>query len=685
MITNSAVLKRIDEIRSLANPEKEIWIDGSEEQIGVLKAAALDLELVTPLCDERFPGCVLHRTSIGGAARADTRLFICCENRADADPDANWQEPSQMYETLREKFTNFFAGKTMYIVPFCLGDRAGVQITDNLCVVLNMVTINICGTSAAKMLNALSKGAAKAQEGEIPDWFFGVHGSGTDTVPKEDNRYICNFPQDNAVWAINTGFGANAVLSKEAFALRLASCAAQREGWLAEHMAILEVITPDSDEPFYIAAAFPQGCGKTSLAMLEVCPEYAQRGYAVRCIGDDVAWLKKGSDGRLWATNPEIGVFGLASGLNEESNPNVFATFSENAIFANVVHNTDNNTVWWEGMASLDKSELTDESLINWKGEYWTAPDEPPPVLVSTSADDDFADEDDEDDPDSEFAEGYVPEEPGEEFAIDAPTSDFDEAGENADASDVPDSEGCAGETLYGSKVPSRGSHSNSRVTAPLINCPNLSESWNNPDGVPISAIIFGGRRSKAVPLVYQTFDWEHGVFVGAILGSETGIGGSTVVRRNPMAMLSLCGYNTTDYWRHWLKLGKKLGRNAPKIFNVNWFKVGDGGILWPGFGENIRVLDWVINRVTKTGDERPGSIEAPMGYLPKLEDIDISGLEEQYGFTAETLERVFRLEKNHWKEDINAVKQFFAKFGDKIPEQLRDQLMDFEKRLLNS
>jgi phosphoenolpyruvate carboxykinase (GTP) len=440
-------------------------------------------------------------------------------------------------------------------------------------------------------------------------------------------------------------------------------------------MAILEVESPDG-ELTYIAAAFPSGCGKTSLAMMDVCPTFAERGYKVRCVGDDVAWLRKGSDGRLWATNPESGIFGLAPGLNAESNPNVFAATQKNAIFTNVVHNTDDNTVWWEGMP-VDpefKEKLTPDSLINWRGESWTPPDEPVEVVVGVMLDEDEEDEYDE------FGEKIEKEE-DDEPKIKEEKSNDPEPGSDAELEAEP--------TSAANKQSVRGAHSNSRFTVPLSNCPNFSASaYNSPEGVPISAIVFGSRRSKAIPLVYQAFDWEHGVFVGTIMGTETGGGSASnpAVRRDPMAMQTLCGYNMADYWGHWLKIGKKLGRKAPKIFNVNWFKNGEKGTpLWPGFGENIRVLDWIIKRTQPPKDGvKLGIVEAPMGYLPKAEDIDVTGL-ESLGITLESVEFLLRLEKTPWKEDVNAIKQFYAKFGDRLPERLREQLIDFEKRLLNS
>jgi phosphoenolpyruvate carboxykinase (GTP) len=627
MTTNPAVLNQVDEIKALTKPEKVVWIDGSTEQIERLRQLAVDTGLITPLNAEKLPGCVLHRTRQGDAARAEARTFICTETKEEAGVANNYACPDEMHTRLNEMFDGVMSGRTMYVIPFRLGDRFGIEITDSVYVVLNTVILADCGADS-----------------KIPDsgFFFGVHSMGSEGVPTEDNRYICHFPAENAVWAINTGFGASAFLTKESFSLKLASCIARKEGWLAEHMAILEIETPGEtgSEITYIAAAFPSGCGKTTLAMLDLPQSYAEKGYKVRCIGDDVAWLRKGKDGRLWAINPESGIFGLAPGLNAEKSPSVLASAQKNSIFTNVVHDTDNNTVWWEHLGSE-----ASENLLDWKGNPWIMPEIP-------------AEEDDD-----ELEAGLPALEDAE--VIESP--------------DVVDSEAELAIPPVKVEKTVRGAHSNSRFTAPIADCPSLSPAYERAEGVPISAIIFGGRRSKTVPLVYQSFDWEHGVFVGSILGSETA--GVNTVRRDPMAMLPYCGYNMADYWAHWLKMGKKLGPKAPRIFNVNWFKHGDDKKpVWPGYGENIRVLDWVVRRVTSS--RRCGIVESPVGYLPKIEDIDLEGLPES--FTGETVKFLLAVEKAQWKEDVNAVKQFYAKFGTQLPDKLREQLIDLEKRLLN-
>ena len=657
MTTNATVLNWVEEIRSLVKPGKEVWIDGTEEQANELRQLAVDLGILKPLNEKKLPGCSIHRTSVGDAARNERRTFICCETREKAGPTNNWREPQEMYMELRMLFSGIMRNRTMYIIPFCLGNpgsplcKAGVKITDSLYVALNTLILARCGKPAANYLD---------NAGE--NWFKGLHSVGAPNSQGDDNRYICHFPQDDTVWSINTGYGTSALLSKKSFALRLASQKAKDEGWFAEQMAIIEVERPKS-EAIYIAAAFPSGAGKTSLAMMDVCETYAKKGYKVRCVSEDVAWLKRGADGRLWAINPEIGVFGSLPGVSDALNPNVIATAQKNSIFSNVAHNLDDDTVWWEG---LNDEEIT--NAIDWRGRPW---DNIRNVSCESDADAEFAAEIDDED------ESVVMEQDAEELEdVDAIAHDEDD--EDAEL---------VGQALSVNGVLRRGAHSGSRFTAAIDGCPNLSPKWNSPEGVPISAIIFGGRRTKTVPLVYQSFDWVHGIFVGSMLGTEA-INplkpNSPIIRRDPSAMGQFCGYNMGEYWRQWLKLGKKLGRNAPKIFNVNWFKNGpDGKPLWPGFGENIRVLDWIIKRAENRPD-KPGIIETPVGYIPKPEDIDIIGLEDRK-ITIETIQALLSVEKVLWKEDVNGVKQLYGKFGDKLPEELKEQLVDLEKRLLNA
>jgi GTP-dependent phosphoenolpyruvate carboxykinase len=673
MTTNPNVLNWIEEMKALAKPNDEIWIDGSESQINELWQKAIDDEVITPLNSEKLPGCVLHKATVSDSARTEQRTFVCTADKQEAGPNNNWKSPEEAHEILHVQFDEVMKGKTMYIVPFMLGNKAAIEITDSIYVVINLLKLVKCGKEAVDFLNSLS-------EEDTGKYFKGIHSTGSNVPRSEDNRYICHFPQENSVWAINTGYGANAFLNKEAMALRLASCSAKSEGWLAEHMAVLEITTPNDDGTLkvtYIAVAFPSGCGKTSLAMLEVPQKYADKGYCVKLISDDVAWLKKGKDGRLWAINPETGIFGLAPGVNEKNTPNVLSTTQKDTIFANTAHRLNDNTVWWEG---LDDNEI--ENMLDWKGNEFELEeilnkviddDEDDPLLEEDDIIGDFIEIDDYVEEEDEFDEF------GERSGLQGEMSDDAQVDENGEP--IENSKKRAKASSKPRPVLRRASHSNSRFTSSITNCPCLSPEHSNPDGVPISAIVFGGRRSKTIPLVYQAFDWEHGVFVGSGLGTEAAnaTGNSNTVRRDPMAMLPYCGYNTADYFRHWLKMGKKLGRNAPKIFNVNWFKNGENGTpMWPGFGENIRVLDWIVQRSTS---KKFSIIETAVGYVPKIADIDFEGLD----FTDEVMLKLFSVEKVFWKEDVNSMKQFYAKFGDKLPEELKEQLIDLEKRLMNS
>ncbi len=410
-----------------------------------------------------------------------------------------------------------------------------------------------------------------------------------------EKRYIVHFPQDNTIMSVNSGYGGNVLLGKKCFALRIASCLGRDEGWMAEHMLILGIQNP-AGEVRYLAAAFPSACGKTNLAMLIPPAHYREKGWKVWCVGDDIAWLRVGEDGRLWAMNPEYGFFGVAPGTNDKSNPNALASTQKGTIFTNVVHNLDDNTVWWEG---LDKNPP--ENAVDWKGNPWNG---------KTSAE--------------------------------------------------------------------KGAHPNSRFTAPALNCPCISPEFESAKGVPISAIVFGGRRAKTAPLVYQSRDWEHGVFVGSIMASETtaaAAGAVGVVRRDPMAMLPFCGYHMADYWQHWLDMGKTLGGKAPKIFNVNWFRTDEEGhFIWPGFGDNLRVLEWIMKRCF----DEAGAAETPIGFEPKAEDIDLEGS----GIDRATLEGLLGVDKALWKEEVQGIREFYGKFGDKLPQGLAQELEALDKRL---
>ena len=587
MTNNKNVLNWIEEMKALVKPDKVVWIDGSEAQLKELRDQALATGEMEALNPEKLPGCLLHRTAINDVARVEGRTFICSRRKEDAGPTNNWEDPQVMYAKLRTLFDGAMQGRTMYILPYCMGpigspfSKVGVELTDSIYVVLNMDIMTRMGQQAFDQLGDTSN-----------DFVRGLHSK---AKMEEENRYIVQFPEDNTIWSVNSGYGGNVLLGKKCFALRIASYQAKNEGWMAEHMLILGLENPKG-EIKYVCAAFPSACGKTNLAMLIPPKKFQDAGYKVWTVGDDIAWLRVGPDGRLWAINPENGFFGVAPGTNMKSNPNALISTQKNTIFTNVVHNLDDNTVWWEG---LDKNPP--KNALNWKGEKWDCTD--------------------------------------------------------------------------GSK----GAHPNSRFTAPAVNCPCISSEFNNPNGVPISAIIFGGRRAKTAPLVYQARDWKHGVFVGSTMASETtaaAAGAVGVVRRDPMAMLPFCGYNVGDYFAHWLEMGKKLGDKAPKIFNVNWFRTDDEGhFIWPGFGDNMRVLNWIIDRC----EGRAEAVETPIGYEPKPEDIDVEGLGD---VTTDTVKDLLTVDKALWKEEVKGIKEFYAKFGDKLPKELESQLSTLEANL---
>ncbi|GKH48719.1 MULTISPECIES: phosphoenolpyruvate carboxykinase (GTP) [Anaerotruncus] len=587
MTNNKNVLNWIEEMKALVKPDKVVWIDGSEAQLKELRDQALATGEMEALNPEKLPGCLLHRTAINDVARVEGRTFICSRRKEDAGPTNNWEDPQVMYAKLRTLFDGAMQGRTMYILPYCMGpigspfSKVGVELTDSIYVVLNMDIMTRMGQQAFDQLGDTSN-----------DFVRGLHSK---AKMEEENRYIVQFPEDNTIWSVNSGYGGNVLLGKKCFALRIASYQAKNEGWMAEHMLILGLENPKG-EIKYVCAAFPSACGKTNLAMLIPPKKFQDAGYKVWTVGDDIAWLRVGPDGRLWAINPENGFFGVAPGTNMKSNPNALISTQKNTIFTNVVHNLDDNTVWWEG---LDKNPP--KNALNWKGEKWDCTD--------------------------------------------------------------------------GSK----GAHPNSRFTAPAVNCPCISSEFNNPNGVPISAIIFGGRRAKTAPLVYQARDWKHGVFVGSTMASETtaaAAGAVGVVRRDPMAMLPFCGYNMGDYWAHWLEMGEKLGDKAPKIFNVNWFRTDDEGhFIWPGFGDNMRVLNWIIDRC----EGRAEAVETPIGYEPKPEDIDVEGLGD---VTTDTVKDLLTVDKALWKEEVKGIKEFYAKFGDKLPKELESQLSTLEANL---
>ncbi|MBQ4586053.1 MAG: phosphoenolpyruvate carboxykinase (GTP) [Clostridia bacterium] len=585
------ILDWIEEMAEMVNPDKIVWIDGSDEQTESLKAEACSTGELEKLNEELLPNCYLHRTAINDVARVEGRTFICTRTKEDAGNINNWMDPQECYAKLSKLYKNSYKGRTMYVIPYAMGQvgssfaKYGIELTDSIYVVLNMLIMTRAGAEVAKAM------------GDGEGFIKGLHAR---CNIDEENRYICHFPEDNTIWSVNSGYGGNVLLGKKCFALRIASYLGRKEGWMAEHMLILGVEYPNG-ETKYISAAFPSACGKTNLAMLIPPKTYTEKGYKVWCVGDDIAWLRVGKDGRLWAINPENGFFGVAPGTNDKSNPNALATTKRDTIFTNVGHVLDDNTVWWEGL-----NDNAPDNCINWKGEKWDKTKYDKKDKVNTSA-----------------------------------------------------------------------AHPNSRFTALAKNCPCISKEFDNPAGVPISAIVFGGRRAKTAPLVYQSFNWQHGSFVGSIMASETtaaAAGAVGVVRRDPMAMRPFVGYNMGDYFQHWLDMGHKIP-NAPKIFHVNWFRTDDEGhFIWPGFGDNMRVLDWILQRCEDKVEAR----ETAIGYIPYAKDINIEGLD----ITVDTIEGLLSVDKASWLEDVENIKAFYQQVGDRVPATMYDELKALESRL---
>ncbi|MDR0532237.1 MAG: phosphoenolpyruvate carboxykinase (GTP) [Oscillospiraceae bacterium] len=586
---NPTILAWLEEQLALVQPEKIVWIDGSEAQLNELRAEALASGELQKLNDELLPDCYLHRTALNDVARVEHRTFICAPTKEQAGPTNNWMDPQQAYALLKGIAKGSYKGRTAYIIPYSMGpvgspfSKAGVELTDSIYVVLNMAIMTRVGTPVFEAL------------GDSDDWVRGLH---CRCGIVEEDRYICQFPQDNTIISVNSGYGGNVLLGKKCFALRIASYQGYREQWLAEHMLILGVENPQG-EVRYICAAFPSMCGKTNLAMLIPPESYRKKGYKVWCVGDDIAWIRKGADGRLYAINPENGFFGVAPGTNAKSNPNALEATRRGTIFTNVALNLDDNTAWWEG---LDKNPPA--NAIDWKGNPWN----------------------------------------GKESA-------------------------------------EKGAHPNSRFTAPAKNCPCISPEFENPQGVPISAFVFGGRRAKLTPLVYQARDWNHGVFVGSAMASETtaaAAGAVGVVRRDPMAMLPFCGYNMAEYWQHWIDIGAALEpEKAPKVFNVNWFrKDEEGNFMWPGFGDNLRVLDWILDRC----EGKVGAVETPIGFVPRAEDVNLEGIESEV--SAESLKAMLEVDPALWQTEAEGIAEFYAKFEGKAPKELQDCLEALKAKL---
>ena len=579
---NKKVLDFVEESAKLAQPDEIVWIDGSEAQLEALRKQACESGEMIKLNQEKLPGCYYHRTAENDVARVEARTFICCKNKDDAGPINYWMDPQEAYALCREIARGKMKGRTMYVIPYSMGvvgspfSKIGIEVTDSIYVVLNMAIMTRVGLDVYKEL------------GNDGDFVKGFHCK-CDVDPEK--RYIMHFPEDDTIISVNSAYGGNVLLGKKCFALRIASNLGKREGWMAEHMLILGVTYPDGSKK-YLAAAFPSACGKTNLAMLIPPEHYRKLGYKVECVGDDIAWIRVGEDGRLWAVNPENGFFGVAPGTNEKSNPNALAATKKGTIFTNVAINPEDNTVWWEGL-----TKPAPEKLIDWLGNDWTR-----------------------------------------------------DSGVKA-------------------------AHPNSRFTAPAVNCPCLSPEFNSKTGVPLDAIVFGGRRATTTPLVYQSRDWDHGVFVGSIMSSETtaaATGAVGVLRHDPMAMKPFCGYHMADYFEHWIEMGKKA-KNPPKIFNVNWFRQDENGeFLWPGFGDNMRVLDWIVKRCAGKADAQ----ETAIGYVPYAKDIDLEGLD----MSTEDLEKILYIDKERWAKEADEIEGYYEQFGDRLPKELRDSLETLRK-----
>lgn len=584
---NKYISNWIDSTVELLNPNKIVWLDGTKEQQSELINLAVEEKIMIKLNEDIYDNCYYYTSNVNDVARVEGRTFICTDDERKVGVTNNFLEKNYAYDMLTKLFDKSMEGKTMYVIPFCMGpfespfSKCGIQVTDSLYVAISMITMTRVGNEALQKI------------GETSNFVKCMHAV---SECSEENRYICHFPDDNTIWSINSEYGGNALLGKKSFALRIASATAKEEGWLAEHMLTLGVEKPDG-ETFYVSAAFPSACGKTNFAMLVPPEKFADLGYKVWCVSDDITWIRKGEDGKLWGINPENGFFGVVPGTSMSTNPNAMMSIKKDTIFTNVAYDIDNNSVWWEG-----HDDKAPKNLLDWKGNVWN------------------------------------------------------------------------------SSMGTKAAHPNSRFATPLYSCPNISPEVDSPYGVPISAILFGGRREKVVPLVVETKSWNNGVFEGSTLISEKTNAqqdkNSEVSRIDPMAMLPFCGYDIGDYFKHWINVGKELGDKKPRIYKVNWFRKDENGeFIWNGFGDNMHVLKWIIDRCENDIEAN----ECVYGYVPKASYFDIDSID---GMTEEKLNRILNVEVDNWDEELTRIEQFYSKIGETVPVELVKELESLRDRV---